>query len=53
MSSRKKNVWISCMMIMFSLVVFMYVISYILILVVESINVVKFFNLKEMLILFR
>lgn len=47
-SSRKKNVRTSRTTIMFSLAAFMYVISYIPTLVVESINAVKPFNLKEM-----
>uniref|UniRef100_K1QMA3 G-protein coupled receptors family 1 profile domain-containing protein n=1 Tax=Magallana gigas TaxID=29159 RepID=K1QMA3_MAGGI len=47
-SSRKKNVRTSRTTIMFSLAALMYVISYIPTLVVESINAVKPFNLKEM-----
>lgn len=47
-SSRKKNVRTSRTTIMFSLAAIMYVISYIPTLVVESINAVKPFNLKEM-----
>lgn len=48
MSNRKKNVRTSHTTIMFSLAALMYVFSYIPTLVVESINAVKPFNLKEM-----